>query len=57
MHSHYERIWIAVAPDGVWSSGPEVILDIPGSDAVEAYRRMGWTVYGPYILEQKTEAA
>lgn len=44
------RLWVAEAPPGVWSSGPVVIYVLPGEDTVEEYKRMGWTVRGPYVL-------
>lgn len=44
----YERVWIAHAPPGVWSSGPDVFND---EQYVDSYREMGWEVSGPYVAE------
>lgn len=51
-----ERIWIATAPSGVWSSGPSVIYGEGENglgSALHQYREMGWEVAGPYVLEPK----
>lgn len=43
------RHWLAHAPDGRWSSGPRVVPE----DIANRYREMaGWTVEGPFVLEQ-----
>lgn len=53
---YMKRVWIAEAPAGTWSTGPSVCWDLPGVDSepesVRAYRRMGWTVHGPYVLQE-----
>lgn len=47
-----DRIWIATAPTGTWSSGPSVIYDEGTADPIlDQYREMGWEVAGPYVLE------
>ena len=45
-----DRLWVALAPTGVWSSGPAVCWD---EQTMEAYKDMGWTIEGPYVLEPR----
>lgn len=48
---YYHRIYLALAPPGVWSSGPVVVggeTTELADDAAKAWRGMGWTVLGPY---------
>lgn len=52
MSDALNKLWIAEAPLAMWSSGPIVIWDLSGDDAVERYKAMGWTVRGPYLLEE-----
>lgn len=42
------RVWIATAPTGVWSSGPTVTYT---EENAADYRKIGWSVDGPYVLE------
>lgn len=55
----HRRVWVAEAPAGTWSQGPAVIYDFPEGDVydysdsiVAQYKEMGWTVRGPYVLEE-----
>lgn len=50
----YKRLWVVEAPPGIWSSGPDVVWDIPdqGQSILEQYNEMGWTIKGPYVLEE-----
>ena len=51
---YLKRIWIAEAPPGVWSSGPDVIWGLPGEAErnVRLYEGMGWIVRRPYVLDE-----
>jgi len=50
----HKRLWIVKAPLGVWSSGPDVVWDIPSQkdDILKQYEEMGWEIRGPYVLEE-----
>lgn len=43
------RLWVAEAPVGQWSSGPAVVYE---PETADQYRAMGWTVRGPYALQE-----
>lgn len=51
-----DKIWIAEAPDGIPSSGPNVIFDltkygIDYQETIDFYERRGWTVTPAVVTE------